>query len=75
VAEGTALLKRHTSQGYRGFESLRLRHPFSYNIVFIGVSTSTHMSTHNPPPLFGAEDRMNVFLSSDISEFKDFSRC
>ena len=25
MAEGNGLLNRHTSQGYRGFESLRLR--------------------------------------------------
>ena len=27
-AEGTRLLNEHTPQGYRGFESLRLRHHF-----------------------------------------------
>lgn len=32
-AEGTALLKRHTSKGYRGFESLRLRHSSLFLVI------------------------------------------
>ncbi len=70
------LLKKaaYLSRGIEGSRSLRSRHPFSYNIVFIGVSTSTHMSTHNPPPLFGAEIGMNVFGLGHFG-IKGFSRC